>query len=243
MTATVAVVTGAGGGIGSATAAALIQDGFTVAALDISEDNLAKLSADVGSDRLWTGQLDVTDSAAVRAAFATVAAEVGTPTRLVCIAGTNRILPLLDTTEEEWDYLIDLNLKGTFLTCQAAVPYMLEAGEGRIVTMSSIFGIRGQEWEAAYSSAKAGIIGLTRSIAMEFAFNNITANALAPVMTLTPRVAALPKDFQAMQLARIPMGRYSTIDEVVATIRFLFSDGGGFYSGQTFSPNGGDTMP
>jgi NAD(P)-dependent dehydrogenase (short-subunit alcohol dehydrogenase family) len=238
-----AVVTGAGGGIGSAAAAALIEDGYTVAALDLDAGALAKLMAHVGPDRLWTARLDVTDPVAVQQVFARIADELTPPTALVAVAGTNRILKFLETSEEEWDYLIDLNLKGTFLTCQAVVPYMLEAGSGRIVTMSSIFGIREQQWEAAYSAAKAGIIGLTRSIAAEFAPHNITANAIAPVMTMTPRVAALPKEFQQMQLARIPMGRYGTIEDIVGTIRFLLSEAGSFYTGQTFSPNGGDTMP
>jgi NAD(P)-dependent dehydrogenase (short-subunit alcohol dehydrogenase family) len=237
-----AVVTGAAGGIGSATTAALIEDGYRVAAADIDADGLAKLSADLDSPRLWTAPLDVTDAAAVRDVFTRAASALGPPTALVAVAGTNRIIKFLETSEEQWDYLIDLNLKGTFLTCQAAVPYMLEVGRGRIITMSSIFGIREQQWEAAYSAAKAGIVGLTRSIAKEFAGDNITANALAPVMTMTARVAALPEDFQRMQLARIPMARYGTIDDLVGTIRFLLSDAGSFYTGQTFSPNGGDTM-
>jgi NAD(P)-dependent dehydrogenase (short-subunit alcohol dehydrogenase family) len=238
-----AVVTGAGGGIGSAVAAALVEDGYSVSALDLDADALAKLVASVGPERLWTVPLDVTDATAVRQVFARIADELGPPTALVAIAGTNRILRFLETTEEQWDHLIDLNLKGTFLTCQAVVPYMLEAGGGRIITMSSIFGIREQQWEAAYSAAKAGIIGLTRSIAAEFSAHSITANALAPVMTMTPRVAALPEEFQQMQLARIPMGRYGTIEDIVGTVRFLLSDAGSFYTGQTFSPNGGDRMP
>jgi NAD(P)-dependent dehydrogenase (short-subunit alcohol dehydrogenase family) len=238
-----AVVTGAGGGIGSAVAAALVEDGYTVAALDLDADALAKLMASAGPERLWTAPLDVTDAREVQQVFARIADELAPPTALVAIAGTNRILKFLETSEEEWDYLIDLNLKGTFLTCQAVVPYMLEAGSGRIVTMSSIFGIRDQQWEAAYSAAKAGIIGLTRSIAAEFASHDITANAIAPVMTMTSRVAALPKEFQQMQLARIPMQRYGTVDDIVGTVRFLLSDAGSFYTGQTFSPNGGDTMP
>jgi NAD(P)-dependent dehydrogenase (short-subunit alcohol dehydrogenase family) len=238
-----AVVTGAGGGIGSAAVAALIDDGFSVAAVDLNTEALTKLAAELGSDRLWTAPLDVTDSTAVREVFAHVAADLGPPTTLVAIAGTNRILKFLEITEKEWDFLIDLNLKGTFLTCQAVVPYMVKAGGGRIITMSSIFGIREEKWEAAYSAAKAGIIGLTRSIAMEFATHNITANALAPVMTMTPRVAALPEEFQKLQLSRIPMGRYGTVEDVVGTIRFLLSEAGSFYTGQTFSANGGDTMP
>ena len=186
--------------------------------------------------------MDVTSPESVESGVGLISRELGPATTLVNVAGTNRIAPVTETTEEIWDLLIDLNLKGTFLCCRAVVPQMREAGGGRIVNMTSNLGLRPESKQVAYASSKAGIVGLTRALALELAPDNITVNAVAPVMTLTKRVAGLPQWWKDLQLSKIPVGRYGTVEDTVATILFLLSDGGSFYTGQVLSPNGGDTM-
>lgn len=237
----VAIVTGAAGGLGRTITIALLEEGYRVGAFDITHQGLADV-AERYPDGLLPEEVDVTSADSVEGGVARVTQQLGLPTALINIAGTNRIAPLTETTEEIWDLLINLNLKGTFLCCRAVVPRMREAGGGRIINMTSNLGLRPEAQQVAYASSKAGVVGLTRSLALELAPDKIAVNAVAPVMTLTKRVAGLPQWWKDLQLSKIPFGRYGTVDDTAATVLFLLSEGASFYTGQVLSPNGGDNM-
>ncbi len=238
---TVSIVTGAAGGLGQAVTAALLERGDVVAAFDLGHDSLTEL-AERHPATLQLEEVDVTSAESVDGAVSRVVEELGNPSVLVNIAGTNRIAPLTETTNELWDLLIDLNLKGTFHCCRAVAPAMKANGGGRIVNMTSNMGMRPEAQQVAYASSKAGVVGLTRALALELAPDVITVNAVAPVMTLTKRVAGLPEWWKDLQLSKIPMGRYGSVDDTVAAVMYLLSPGGSFVTGQVLSPNGGDFM-
>ncbi|ASR36751.1 hypothetical protein BAY61_19075 [Prauserella marina] len=234
------VVTGAAGGLGTQLVGDLVERGFTVSALDRHAEGLDRLTSAIPG---VTGQVvDVTDSGSVTATIESVTARHGPPFGLVNLAGDNRLKPLAELTDDDWRYLVDANLTSAFYLCRAVMPLMRAAG-GRVVNTSSIFGLRGADNDSAYAAAKAGIIGLTRALATEFAADNVTVNAVAPVVVLTERVRRMPSAHLEGQRARIPLGRFSEPADVTRTICFLLGEGGAFYTGQTFSPNGGDTMP
>ncbi|WP_167133080.1 SDR family NAD(P)-dependent oxidoreductase [Paramicrobacterium chengjingii] len=235
------IVTGAGGGIGSALVGDLREDGYVVTGIDASVESSERLQ-----DRfpgVTAFHADVTQSSEVDRAVEQAMDAHGVPHGLVNLAGDNRLKPLEDITDNDWHHLVDANLSSAFYLCRAVMPRMREAGGGRVINTSSIFGVRGVNNDAAYAAAKAGVVGLTRALATEFGPAQVTVNAIAPVVVLTERVKKMPKEHLDKQLSTIPLGRFSTERDVNATIQFLLSDGGSFYTGQTFSPNGGDTMP
>ncbi|MBA3234732.1 MAG: SDR family oxidoreductase [Chloroflexi bacterium] len=222
----VAVVTGAGRGIGQRIAEVLAGNGAKVAALDL------EAPAHEGILGLAT---DVSDEAAIEAAFTRVEAELGTVSVLVLNAGIYPIVPFEETTRELWDRTMAINLTGAFLCARRALPGMREQSYGRIIGIGSSAGkAGGKRSVAAYAASKAGVMTLMKSIANEYAKHGITANALAPALIDTPMIADT-RDLVNL----IPVGRFGTVDEVASLVAFLASEHAGYITGEVTDINGG----
>jgi len=243
----VAIVTGAARGIGAATALRLAADGMDVAVLDLDEaackETVEKISG-TGRKAVAVGA-NVADGAAVEAAVSRVAEELGAPTVLVNNAGVIRDNLLFKLSEEDWDIVLDVHLKGAFLMSRAVQKHMTEQKWGRIVNLSSSSAL-GNRGQANYSAAKAGMQGFTKTLAIELGPFNVTVNAVAPGFIATDMTAATASrmkmdfdDFQKMAAEQIPVRRVGVPDDVAHTISFLASEGAGFVSGQVVYVAGG----
>jgi 2-hydroxycyclohexanecarboxyl-CoA dehydrogenase len=241
----VAVVTGGASGIGLGVARRFAADGHHEAVLD---RNAA--AAHAAADELRTGgakavavEVDVADRVSVDAAFARVRAELAPVAILVTSAGIESFDALLDIDAETWDRLLAVNLTGTFTCVQAAVPDMLSAGWGRIVTIASSSAQSGAPNMAHYAASKGGVIGLTKAVAVELARSGITVNTIPPSLVDTPmaRQAEAAGDFPGVDVVgpMVPLGRAGTPDDIAAACAFLCSDGGGYITGQIIGVNGG----
>ncbi|MFC5064812.1 SDR family oxidoreductase [Actinomycetospora atypica] len=229
------IVTGAAGGIGRQLVRDLVDRGFTVTGVDLSREALETTAPDA------TGVVaDLTSSAEAQRAVDEAVAANGLPFGLVTLAGNNTVEPLDDVTDETWRFLLDVNLSSTFYALRAVLPLMRANGGGRVVTTSSIVGIRGNANQAAYSAAKAGVVGLTRALAVEYAPHQVTVNAVAPGAVMTDRVRGYDPAHLQEQLDRIPLGRFAEPTDVTRAITFLLGPDAGFFTGQVLSPNGGD---
>lgn len=238
MTQRVAVVTGAGRGIGAATAKRLAEDGFAVAALDL---NFAG-EPEGGALAIST---DVSDEASVTAAFERVNADLGPPAVLVNNAGVLRDNLLFKMSVDDWDTVMSVHLRGAFLCSRTAQKYMVEQKYGRIVNLSSTSAL-GNRGQANYAAAKAGMQGLTKTLAIELGQFGITANAVAPGFIVTEMTAATAErvgvdfdQFQAARAAETPVRRVGYPADVAHTISFLVSEGAGFVTGQVIYVAGG----
>lgn len=229
----IAAVTGAAGGIGAAIAGALRADGWRVVALDRRFDIET-------ADQI---AVDVTDFAALSDVVDQIGAGMGPIGAIVNCAGItrDRMFHRIDPVAD-WQPVIDVNLTGPFNLCRAALPGMRAQGFGRIVNIASMNGLRGQPGQGNYSAAKAGLIGMTRTLALENASRGITANCVAPGFIETEMTRAIPDDIRDGEIAKIPAGRPGTPQEVAAVVRFLCSPGAGFITGETVSINGGQLM-
>lgn len=236
----VAVVTGAARGIGESAAVVLASLGASVAVWDLNlegAEQVAKAIQEEGGKAVAVGG-DVSDAAAVADAAAHTRAELGPVSILVNNAGIVAYQNFTEITEDAWDRVIDINLKGQFLVAKELVPDMLDAGWGRIVNISSSSAQTGAPGMVHYAASKGGVIGFTRALAMEFADKGITVNHVAPGFIDTPLVRQGPVDIDAAA-AHMPMKRAGLPEDVAYAVAYLASEGAGYVTGQTLSTNGG----
>jgi 3-oxoacyl-[acyl-carrier protein] reductase len=238
----VAVVTGAGQGIGEAIAVRLAKAGAEVAVADLRAEAAGRVAADIVSHggKAFAVQADVSNRASVEAMFRQVVDKAGKIDVLVNNAGiAGRAAPVWEQTDEDWQSVVDVNLKGVFLCCRAVLPGMRERGYGRIVNISSVAGKEGNPNMVPYSATKAGVIALTKSVAKEVATENICLNAVTPTVIRTPILNQLTDEQIEYMTSRIPRRRTGTVEEVAAVVHFLCSPDCSFVTGQTYDVSGG----
>jgi 2-hydroxycyclohexanecarboxyl-CoA dehydrogenase len=244
MTATkVALVTGAGGGIGRAIVRHLSAAGYAVAACDLNKDAAAEAVDGLTGSVAYP--MNITDSAAVATTVAAITDELGPISVLVNNAGIDKIEPFVESTETAWRAVIEVNYLGTVIVTRAVLDPMIEAGYGRIISISSDAGRVGSSGEVVYSGTKGAVISFGKALAREVASKGITVNSVCPGPTDTPLLQQVAdrsqKLFDAMARA-VPMKRIATPDDIAPAVVFFAGDGAGYITGQTLSVSGGLTM-
>lgn len=251
----VAVITGGGSGIGAELCRAFAAEGAKVAVTDLRPEAAEHIAQEIESSggRATAMALDVSDEKSVEVVADRVEASLGQIAIWVNNAGVSFVTPFLDCSEELWNFTVDINLKGAFLGCKAAIRRMLPYKRGVIINMSSQSGKVGNSHYAAYCASKFGIIGLTQSLAMEFAGDGIRVNAICPGVVFTPLWDQMiedyarkrnmkPDDVQPYLESKIPLGRLCTPQDVAQTATFLASDDSSYMTGQSINVSGGTVM-
>jgi len=241
----VAIVTGGGRGIGRAIAVRIAREGANVAISYRSNDSAAEETAKAvreAGTKCEVFKGNVASPGDVEALFKGVSDAFGRVDILVNNAGITRDNLMMRMKEDEFDDVLQTNLKGTYLCTRAALRPMVRARWGRIVSMSSVVGLVGNAGQANYAASKAGIIGFTKSVAREVAQRGITVNAVAPGYVETELTGTLPEDVKDRIKARVPMGRFGEAEEVAEVVAFLAGEGAGYVTGQTIAVDGGMTM-
>jgi len=240
----VALVTGASRGIGARIATALGRQGRHVVLMSRNQEKLEAVKAEIESENGTASVVpcDVSDHKALADTIDQVIGEHKRLDILVNNAGVTRDNLILRMTDEEFDDVIHTNLKSVFVTCRAVLRSMLRQKWGRIINIGSIAGNVGNAGQANYASAKAGLIGLTRSIAKELAVKNITANVVAPGFTQTDMTDSLPQQVKDAAIQATPLRRYGQPKEIASAVAYLASDDAGFITGQVLAVDGGMTM-
>ena len=238
----VAIVTGAGQGIGRGIALRLAEFGANVVLLDIRQDTIDEVAEEIRSKgvEVLSLQVDVTRSERLRHMARLVMAEFGQIDILVNNAGiTGRTVPMVELNEQDWDQVMNLNLKGVFLCCQAVLGYMIERRYGKIINVASIAGKEGNPTLVPYSVSKAGVICLTKALAKEVTDYQINVNCVSPAVIQTPILEGMASSTVDYMISKIPMGRVGKPEEVAAVVHFLASDDAGFVTGQCYDVSGG----
>jgi len=235
-------ITGAARGIGKSIASELASRGARLALTDVLEPDLAATASEVASThgvQVIHQRLDVTDGAGAEHLVQRCTSELGGLTALINNAGITRDGLLMRMSDEDWDRVLSVNLKGTFVCTRAAIKAMMKARYGKIVNIASVVGVRGNAGQANYSASKAGIIGLTKSVARELGSRGVRANAVAPGFIVTEMTDQLPQDVKDAYLKGIPLNTLGTPGDVARTCAFLVSADSDYITGQVLVVDGG----
>jgi len=240
-----AVVTGAGRGIGQEIAKALAAEGAKVAVVSRSESSCAKAAEEINA--LYPGSatayaVDVADHAAVQELAKKIGEDLGTVHILVNNAGVTRDGLLMRMKEDDWDTVLDTNLKGAFNTVKGFMRVLMKAEDARIINIASVIGLIGNAGQTNYSASKAGLIGYTKAVARELAGRQVTCNAIAPGFVTTDMTDELSEAIRAEVLKKIPLGDFGRTEDIAQAVLFLASPAARYITGQVLAVDGGMTM-